>query len=98
MTCTACGSEEAAEISTFGDQHQRWACNQCGTTWRGPEMVTAHVRYPDDPPSEFVYRADGSVAQTAGVVRTMQVPVWTFEDGPTRTVRIEHSDGWTELD
>jgi hypothetical protein len=67
-----------------------------------PEMqrVLVHVRYPDDPPLEMRYSADGSVEQLSGPPGVvMEVPV--SEPGPTMTVRIEHSpeDGptWTEL-
>ncbi len=65
-----------------------------------PEMqrVIVYTRYPDDPPLEFVYRADGRVEQLSGPLGVvMEVPV---HEGPTMTVRIEHSpEGptWTEL-
>jgi hypothetical protein len=62
------------------------------------QTVLAYIRYPDDPPLEFVYRADGSVEQLSGPPgMVMEMPV---HDGPTMTVSIEHSpEGatWTDL-
>lgn len=65
------------------------------------QRVLACIRYPDDPPVEMVYRADGSVEQLSGPPgMVMEVPV-SDPDAPTMTVTIEHSpDGptWTGLE
>ncbi len=77
-----------------------WRPHGSVTTMSEPEMqrVIAHVRYPDDPPLEMRYNADGSVEQLSGPPGiVMEMPV---SDGPTMTVSIEHSpEGptWTDL-
>jgi len=67
-----------------------------------PRTFRAHIRYPDDPPVSWVRRADGTVEQVEGVEREVEIPGYEWVgDGPTMTLRIEHSpeDGptWTEL-
>lgn len=60
--------------------------------------VLAHCILPDDPPLEFVRRADGTVEQLSGPPGVVtELPA---VDGPTMTVRLEHNpDGtaWTDL-
>lgn len=61
------------------------------------QRVMVNVHYPDDPPWEMAYREDGSIEQLSGNPPVAVEMYVAPADAPTMTVRIEHSDGWTEL-